>query len=407
MSNFPKIKEISPIPGWRPIEASISITGDCTFRCVTCPLELSRGALDPGGFRKSSEPSKPKKVPPSEAARIESEVAAHLANGVKVFVIEGGEPFLYPDFVLMLIRKIKAAGCYVEIRTNGALIDHGLARSLSYAEPDFVKVSIFGPNDEIQSQTVGVPDTFLSAIYAIRYIAEQKISVVPDFVASHFNVKYMYDTGVALYECVQLKNQSFSVFIPNPSAPHHARYAMTDDDYKIYFKALKSLRFARDDLQITSAVPAPSRAARGFAKTRQKCRPGDFKHAYKLCGHIIRRPEPDGCTTIINPKTRGYCVLKNMPDAAGGLRFSRRGAGGVFAMLSAMNALEKTDAWEHEVGAGTESAEKYKILSGSLGRGFNSKKAVYEVSTDTAWNFYCLANSAKEKSIYAAYENSL
>jgi hypothetical protein len=96
-----------------------------------------------------------------------------------------------------------------------------------------------------------------------------------------------------------------------------------------------------------------------------------------------------------------------MPDTAGGFRFSRRDAAGVFAMLSAMNALEKTNDWEHEIGADTESVEKYKILSGSLGRGFNNRKAVYEVPTDGAWNFYCLANSVKEKSIYNEYKNSL
>jgi len=255
--------EFAPISGWYPLEVQIEITYDCTLRCAMCYNGVRANEKKFGDYLKECNFSK---MVEDKYYRIINLVDICLKNGAKFFTITGGEPLLYPDLVIEIIKKIKAKGGYASINSNATVIDDKLARELKSAGLDSALISIHGADEKTHAKTVCVNDAFELTKEGIKSLIKHEIRVVPNFVASHVNIDKLKETAEMLYE-LGIKNQAYSIFIPTPGVEEHEVLKMTVDDNRKYFEQLHELNMKYLDLRATATLPVPPCLSKGIVES--------------------------------------------------------------------------------------------------------------------------------------------
>ncbi|MCL2439655.1 MAG: radical SAM protein [Alphaproteobacteria bacterium] len=254
------MNKMAPIPGWFPLEVQIEITYDCTLRCPMC---YNSPRAEDKQFEELLCEFNCLEMTDEKIALIEKLLDTCIKNGSKFFTITGGEPLLYPDLVVNMIKRIKARGCYASINTNSTVIDAPIAARLAKAGLDSALTSIHGPDEKTHAKTVLVKNAFERTISGIGHLLANKIHVVPNFVASHVNVGTMFETGSMLYN-MGIKKQAYSIFIPTPGIEQHVPLTMTEKDYAEYFLALEKLNKTYPDINATATLPVPPCLAAGI-----------------------------------------------------------------------------------------------------------------------------------------------
>src|SRR3989304_1714504 len=93
-------------------------------------------------------------------------------NGVRVFAITGGEPFLRKD-MLTLIERVKQRRMDCRILTNGMLIKPHMAARLVELGVDKITISVDGP-ERIPNQIRKHPHSFQKLIENVTLIQSEK-----------------------------------------------------------------------------------------------------------------------------------------------------------------------------------------------------------------------------------------
>ena len=248
-----------PIEGWYPLEVQIEITYDCTLRCAMCYNGVRANERKFEDYLKECDFSS---MDEEKRNKLYHVVDICLESGAKFFTITGGEPLLYMDVVLELIKKIKEHGCYASINSNATTIDDSAAKRLKEAGLDSALISIHGADEKTHAKTVSVNDVFELTIKGIKALINNGIHVVPNFVASHINSDKLYETGVMLYD-MGMKRQAYSMFIPTPGNEEHDVLKLTFNDTKMYFEQLNKLNTEYPNLHATATLPVPPCLSKG------------------------------------------------------------------------------------------------------------------------------------------------
>lgn len=255
-------KEFEPIEGWYPLEVQIEITYDCTLRCAMCYNGVRANEKKFGDYLKECNFGV---MNEEKHKKLNNIVELCLNNGAKFFTITGGEPLLYPNLVVEMIKKIKTRGGYASINSNATLIDDKLAGELKEAGLDSALISIHGANEKTHVKTVCIGGAFEKTKAGIKALLNNGINVVPNFVASHVNISNLRETAEMLYN-LGIKHQAYSIFIPTPNVKEHELLKMTVDDNKSYFKQLHELNSMHNDLKATATLPVPPCLSKGVVE---------------------------------------------------------------------------------------------------------------------------------------------
>jgi len=131
-----------------PAYVSFTLTNACNLRCRMCGQWSDEGYIRTG--RGSTGPA----LQAEDWMRLAGEAADH---GVKMILLRGGEPFLFPG-ILPLLEHLKRLGLFISIDSNGTRLA-GVAADLVRLGGMHVTVSVDGP-EAIHDAVRGVPGTF-------------------------------------------------------------------------------------------------------------------------------------------------------------------------------------------------------------------------------------------------------
>ena len=175
MIEYTKLKEhnrhnlIDVIPLNKPFTLLIEPSNFCNFRCVSCfhslkeenYLTQNRGLMDMGLFHE-----------------IIRQFQAWEGDKLKVLKLSlYGEPLTHPNFGEMLrIAKEAQIAERIETTTNASLLTPELCRQMVEYGIDYIRVSIYGGNQERYEQVTGCKNANIKQIYEnLKYLHEMKI----------------------------------------------------------------------------------------------------------------------------------------------------------------------------------------------------------------------------------------
>jgi len=91
--------------------------------------------------------------------------------GVKLFIISGGEPTLYPRLP-ELIEIGRSYGWIVKLNSNGSMITPEYAETLIRAGLNFITISLYAPHQEINTQMRGTNQLWMKTTSAIKIFSQ-------------------------------------------------------------------------------------------------------------------------------------------------------------------------------------------------------------------------------------------
>ncbi|MDT7863371.1 MAG: 7-carboxy-7-deazaguanine synthase QueE [Vulcanisaeta sp.] len=127
----------------------------CNLRCVWCDTKYSwRGGVDMSVY--------------DVCSRLMS-----IGNEVRHLVITGGEPLLWLDELMPLLRMIKSLGWYVEVETNGTIPPNGL---VNYVDEFNVspKLSNSGLPMRVRINELAVREFVISGKAVFKFVIENQ-----------------------------------------------------------------------------------------------------------------------------------------------------------------------------------------------------------------------------------------
>jgi len=169
-----------------PFQASFSLSNRCNLRCIHCYF-YSPLADRPNFFDVRSARGKQAEIPDAallrsrqredaDTAKTAALIDELLAIGTRRFHFSGsGEPFLHPD-ILDLLSRVKKAGAYCMINTNGTLLLPPVMDKIMALGVDSLRVTTMAGTAETYRAThPGChPDTFERLQQNLLCLAERK-----------------------------------------------------------------------------------------------------------------------------------------------------------------------------------------------------------------------------------------
>lgn len=159
-----------------PLIGVIELTYQCNFRCVHC-------------YAKNLH----------NISYLSYEKITHLVNemvdaGTLILTFSGGDPLAHPDFS-KIYKYVREKGIFVEVFTNGALIDNSIIDLFMEYPPMNVDITIYGASEETYREVTGVKDCFKTVKNSIKLLKENgikftlKTCVIKENVADIFKIK--------------------------------------------------------------------------------------------------------------------------------------------------------------------------------------------------------------------------
>jgi radical SAM protein with 4Fe4S-binding SPASM domain len=166
-----------------PLTLTMELTPFCNFSCVMCYVRLNKDGADSQGQFLSLEDW----ISIAEQAK---------EMGTLNLTLTGGEPFLYPQF-WALYEKLNRMGFIINIMSNGSLIDETVMSNFEkYGMPYFVKITLYGADNETYQKVCGSSDGFTRVAKAIDLLKASYVPVMLSSTIVHENahdLKAMYD----------------------------------------------------------------------------------------------------------------------------------------------------------------------------------------------------------------------
>lgn len=129
----------------------VRLTMACNERCLFCNVPVE---------------DYPRPTPP--VGELEAEIDAFAASGERTLTISGGEPTLYRERLLALVRRARERGVpFVELQTNAILIDEAYAGALAAAGVTSAFVSLLSDDAELHDALTAVPGSWQRCLRGI------------------------------------------------------------------------------------------------------------------------------------------------------------------------------------------------------------------------------------------------
>lgn len=135
-----------------PTYGMLEITYHCNFRCVHCYADEKHT------------------IPYLSFEQIKRIVDQVAEAGNFALTISGGDPLTHPDFK-EIYKYIKSKGIFVEVFTNGTLIDEEIIELFKEYPPINVDITMYGASEETYhrvTQTIGSYNSFLKGIMLLE-----------------------------------------------------------------------------------------------------------------------------------------------------------------------------------------------------------------------------------------------
>ena len=117
-----------------PITATFELTPVCNLHCDMCYIRMNAAQAEQQGGIKTVE----------EWLSIAKQLKE---QGTLFLLLTGGEPLLYPGFQELYV-SLKQMGFVLTLNTNATLITEETARFFQQYPPRFIKVTLYGKNNE-------------------------------------------------------------------------------------------------------------------------------------------------------------------------------------------------------------------------------------------------------------------
>lgn len=149
----------SPVPNAysAPFKVYLDITLACSLQCPFCLSEAGRG-------QKASLP----------VATIEKLATEIQELGVMYVKIGGGDPFLHPDFEI-IVNLLRSAGCFLTISTNSAVVTPQIVDLLANAK---IRTSVSIEGIEAVNDNLRGSGHFRKALAALETLKEGGVNVL-------------------------------------------------------------------------------------------------------------------------------------------------------------------------------------------------------------------------------------
>ncbi len=140
----------------------VRLTMACNERCPFCNVPVE-------DYERPTPP----------LADVMAELDVFVDSGQRGVTISGGEPTLYRDRLLALIRRARQGGIdWVELQTNAVLIDDGYAAALADAGLTGGFVSLLSHEPALHDQLAGLDGAFADCMRGIRALTGHGVHVV-------------------------------------------------------------------------------------------------------------------------------------------------------------------------------------------------------------------------------------
>lgn len=202
-----------------PFGITFELTPLCNFRCPMCYIRLDKDQVDEAGSMLSTD----------EWIGIAKQAQK---AGVYKLTFTGGEVFSLPDFQ-RIYETVYDMGFRISIISNGYLINEKAATWLSKRKPDFIKITLYGANDETYRKVCGVSNGFTTVTSNIERLREKGVTVVTCMTVIEDNnddieqvKKWTDERNIKLVVSKVIRKN-----VGNPKAtPEAVRVAMTVDE---------------------------------------------------------------------------------------------------------------------------------------------------------------------------------
>jgi len=139
----------------------LRLTMACNERCPFCNVPVESYA---------------RPTPPEED--VTRELEAFLRTGESTLTISGGEPTLYRDRLLSVVRRARGAGVpFIELQTNAVLLDADYAAELARAGLSSAFVSLLSHQAPLHDELAGLAGAFERCLGGIDAVLEAGVAV--------------------------------------------------------------------------------------------------------------------------------------------------------------------------------------------------------------------------------------
>lgn len=146
-----------------PIMAAMELLPVCNLKCKMCYVRMSMDQVNQAGGLKDGA--------------WWLDIARQMRDAGTLYpLITGGEPFLHPDF-RMIMAGMLDMGLQVSINSNGTMIDEETARWLSSHRPVRINITLYGASAESYRKLCGNEAAFGKLMKALEYLKKYEIPV--------------------------------------------------------------------------------------------------------------------------------------------------------------------------------------------------------------------------------------
>lgn len=202
----------------------VRLTMACNERCPFCNVPVESYAV--------------RTPPPEEIAR---QLEAFLASGERTLTISGGEPTLYRDRLVALVREARSRGVpFVELQTNAVLIDEGYAAELAAAGLTSAFVSLLSDDAALHDTLAGLPGAFEPCLRGIDALLAHGVRVALNPVTASLTAERVPDyVDFVARRLPGVTSISLSAVQPHGRAAQHPELL---PDYAVLAPAIREAR---------------------------------------------------------------------------------------------------------------------------------------------------------------------
>jgi MoaA/NifB/PqqE/SkfB family radical SAM enzyme len=152
------------------------VTKGCNLRCIHCRAT-------------ATELMSPQDLPTERALGIIRQIADY---GNPILVLSGGEP-LYRQDIFQLAEYANSLGLRTALATNGTLVTSDVAQRIKQSGIKRVSISLDGADADTHDSFRGIPGAFEAAIYGMKNLQRQGVSVQINTTIARHNAHQLPD----------------------------------------------------------------------------------------------------------------------------------------------------------------------------------------------------------------------
>ena len=214
-----------------PTMLQFELTGACNLKCKQCYNDSGRKTT-------------------SMTSENWKNFSNKVANDLFSVTLSGGEPLLLGEQLFELMDIFMASHTWINLISNGFLIDRETARRLSKYDLGWVEISIDSPYEEYHDYLRGMQGSWRRAVLAASYLASYNI---PVFIGTCVTPKSLSDLEamVKLAEEIGVKGLTLTkIFVSGRAFFHEEELILSEEETKKFVAKSMSLKKNTKDIVI-------------------------------------------------------------------------------------------------------------------------------------------------------------